>query len=194
MSIIAVCGFPGVGKDTLADILVEKFGYTKISFAGIVKDIVSIIFDWDRKMLEGSTVESRKWREEIDPWWSKRLNLPMLSPRWILQQIGTNVFRDNFHQDIWIAALERKIKNFTGVVITDLRFDNEINTIRDLGGLIIHLKNNNMPEWYKNGESPPDNLHPSNWKWIYSKPDYIIENIGTIKDLEMKIINFLKNN
>lgn len=194
MSIIAVCGFPGVGKDTLADILVEKFGYTKISFAGIVKDIVSIIFDWDRKMLEGSTVESRKWREEIDPWWSKRLNLPMLSPRWILQQIGTNVFRDNFHQDIWIAALERKIKNFTGVVITDARFDNEIDTIRDLGGLIIHLKNNNMPEWYKSGESPPDNLHPSNWKWIYSKPDYIIENIGTIKDLEMKIINFLKNN
>ena len=192
--IIGICGFKSSGKDTIAELLINKYEFKKLSFAGALKDIISIIFGWSREKLEGLTKEDREWREQIDPWWSKRLNLPMLSPRWILQQIGTNVFRDNFHQDIWIAALERKIKNFTGVVITDLRFDNEINTIRDLGGLIIHLKNNNMPEWYKNGESPPDNLHPSNWKWIYSKPDYIIENIGTIKDLEMKIINFLKNN
>ena len=199
MSIIALCGFHGSGKDTLANILVDKFGYTKLSFAGIVKDIVAIIFDWDREMLEGSTTKSRLWRDEIDTWWTNRLNIPKLTPRWVLQHIGTNVFRDNFHKDIWIACIEKKISNLAGIVITDARFENEINTIKNLGGIIIHVKNeNSTPYWYDsvmNGyDKPPPNVHPSEYNWIYNKHDYTIENIGTINDLENNIISLLNKN
>jgi hypothetical protein len=198
MSIIALCGFHGSGKDTLGNILVEKFGYTKLSFAGIVKDVVSIIFDWDRKLLEGDTKESRLWREEIDEWWSNRLNIPNLSPRWVLQNVGTDLFRNNFHQDIWVACLEKKISKLAGIVITDIRFENEINTIKKLGGVIIRVKDKNTPIWFEkviNGsEKPPSNIHPSEYSWIYNSPDYTIENTGTIKDLENKIISLLNKN
>ena len=68
MSIIAICGFQGSGKDTLADILVNNYGYTRVSFAGAVKDVAAVIFSWDREMLEGRTKESREKREEIDEW------------------------------------------------------------------------------------------------------------------------------
>ena len=192
MSIIALCGFQGSGKDTLANILIEKLGYTKLSFAGIVKDIVAIMFDWDRNMLEGITTESRLWREEIDIWWSNRLNIKNLTPRWILQHIATDVFRDHFHKDIWIACIEKKLFKLNKVVITDARFDNEFNTIKKLGGSIINIKNDKIaPYWYNNKFDIPNNIHPSEYSWIYNKPDYIIENNGTIKDLEINISSFL---
>ena len=81
MSLIAICGFQGSGKDTLANILIEKYGYTKVSFGGILKDAISIIFNWDRDLLEGTTIKSREWRETVDDWWAKRLDIPNLTPR-----------------------------------------------------------------------------------------------------------------
>jgi hypothetical protein len=198
MSIIAICGFQGSGKDTLANILIKKYGYTKMSFAGAVKDVCATIFGWDREMLEGITPESRKWRENIDVWWAKRLGIHNFTPRWAMQQIGTDVFRNHFHNDIWIASIEKKISELSGVVITDGRFPNEIEAIRKMGGTIIHLKTDNMPYWYEsvlNGfASPPINIHSSEYNWIFTKPDFIIENTGTIEDLEDNIKIVLNSN
>ena len=114
--IIAIQGFIGSGKDTLAEIIYNKEkelgkNVIKLSFAASLKDSVSIIFGWDRNLLEGDTKESRDWREQIDEWWSKRLDIPYLTPRWVLQNIGTNVMRNHFHSDIWLSSLERKIFN-----------------------------------------------------------------------------------
>jgi adenylate kinase family enzyme len=80
MSIIAICGFQGAGKDTLADILVNNYGFIRVSFAGAVKDVASAIFGWDREMLEGRTKESREKREVIDEWLANRLSIPHLTP------------------------------------------------------------------------------------------------------------------
>jgi hypothetical protein len=189
MSLIAICGFQGAGKDTLANILIKKFGYTKISFAGSVKDSVSAIFGWDRQLLEGVTNESREWREKVDEWWAKRLQIPHLTPRWVLQEIGTEVFRNHFHPDIWVASVEKKLEKLTGVVITDARFTNEIDTIKKLGGIIIHIKRN-VPDWYESF-SPPSHIHSSEYSWIKNKHDYTIENTGSINELEDKIIKIL---
>ena len=53
--IIGLCGLIGSGKGTVADILVDEHKFEKISFADKVKDAVSVLFDWDREMLEGET-------------------------------------------------------------------------------------------------------------------------------------------
>ena len=105
MKIIAICGFQGSGKDTLANILTKNYGYKKLSFGGTVKDVASIIFNWDRKMLEGDTKESREWREKVDVWWSNKLGINNLTPRYILQYVGTDLFRNHFHKDIWINCI-----------------------------------------------------------------------------------------
>ena len=109
--IIGVCGFIGSGKDTIADYLVNIHQFRRESFANTLKDAVAQIFGWDRDMLEGRTRQSREWREQVDTWWSQRLNMPNLTPRWVLQYWGTEVCRKAFHDDIWISALENKLRN-----------------------------------------------------------------------------------
>ncbi len=201
MSVIAICGFQGAGKDTLADILIDKYGYTRLSFAGAVKDVASVIFSWDREMLEGRTKEAREKREIIDEWWATRLNIPHLTPRWVLQNFGTDLFRNHFHQDIWVSTVEKKILNMTKdkrVVITDCRFPNEIQTIKKLGGKVIHIHRGELPIWFNDFRDgicePPQNLHSSEWTWIQNTEfDLTINNSGTLSDLNKYVEYFLKN-
>jgi hypothetical protein len=139
--IVALCGLIGAGKDTAADYLIERHSFKKLSFAGALKDAVSVVFNWDRQMLEGSTKESREWRESIDQWWAGRLNLPHLTPRFVLQYFGTDLFRNHFHNDIWIASLENKLLSAKGnIVITDCRFKNELELFGKLGGHVVRIK------------------------------------------------------
>ena len=136
--IIGICGLIGAGKDTAADYLVNLHHFRRESFANTLKDAVSQVFGWDRVMLEGRTKHSREWREQVDSWWAERLGMPELTPRWVLQQWGTEVCRRGFHDDIWIASLENKLRNTTDdVVITDCRFPNEIKAIKAAGGKVI---------------------------------------------------------
>ena len=111
MIIIGICGFAGSGKDTIANHLIETHGFKKLSFASVLKDIVSILFSWDREMLEGLTKESRKWRETKDEWWSKKLERT-ITPRYVLQDLGTDLFRNHFDQNFWSVILERKLNNY----------------------------------------------------------------------------------
>ena len=134
--IIGICGFIGAGKDTAADYLVGFHGYRRDSFANTLKDAVSAVFGWDRELLEGTTKTSREWREQVDPWWAERLQMPDLTPRWILQHWGTEVCRNNFHQDIWVASVENKLRQSKdNIVITDCRFANEVNSLKNVGFL-----------------------------------------------------------
>ena len=91
--IIGITGLIGSGKDTAADHLCTMHGFKRMSFASTLKDAISVIFSWDRELLEGSTKASREWREQIDVWWSERLHIPNLTPRYILQIWGTEVLK-----------------------------------------------------------------------------------------------------
>ena len=144
--IIGICGFIGSGKDTIADYLVNFHGFRRESFANSLKDAVAQVFGWDRTMLEGRTKQAREWREQVDPWWSKRLKMPHLTPRWVLQHIGTDVMRDHFHKNIWVHSLMKKLndpaKNY---VISDVRFRNEVDVILSQHGEIWEVQRTPMP-------------------------------------------------
>ena len=98
--IIGICGFIGSGKDTVANMFVER-GCTHDSFAAPLKDVCSSIFGWERSMLEGDTVESRDFRETPDIFWTKKLGVPNFTPRLALQLLGTEVLRNTF--GVWIV-------------------------------------------------------------------------------------------
>jgi hypothetical protein len=191
--IIGVCGFIGSGKDTIADYLVNFHEFRRESFADSLKDSVAAVFGWDRTMLEGRTKESREWREQIDPWWAERLAMPTLTPRWVLQYWGTEVCRKTFHDDIWIASLENKLrKSKDNIVVSDVRFPNEIKAIKNLGGMIVWVQRGALPEWYDHAlqanagslvainEMKIRKVHASEWAWIGSDFDAILDNNGTI--------------
>ena len=193
--IIAICGLQGSGKDTIGSYLINTYGFKKLSFAGVLKDIVSILFGWDRTMLEGATPESRAWREQVDPWWGEKLGIVNLTPRYVLQYFGTDLFRTHFHQDIWVIAVERQLAQYTNCVITDCRFPNEIEMLRESGATVIKVTRGTLPEWYVQYESgqieKPDQVHPSEFMWIKSKFDFELENNTTIRDLEMQVDGIL---
>ena len=186
--IIGICGFQGSGKDTIADYLQNIHGFERDSFASTLKDAVAAIFGWDRELLEGRTKESRAWRETVDSWWATRLDMPNLTPRLVLQKWGTEVARKSWHDDIWIASLEHKLVNaHNDVVITDVRFPNEIRAIRNAGGIVIRVVRGPEPEWYDialvtnegtfnhMAQAYPE-VHPSEWAWIGTKFDAILDN------------------
>ena len=194
--IIGICGFIGSGKDTVADFLVNFHEFRRESFASTLKDSVAAVFGWDRTLLEGRTAEAREWREQVDPWWAERLNMPTLTPRWVLQYWGTEVCRRSFHDDIWIASLENKIRNSKDhVVISDCRFPNEISSIKNAGGKIVWVQRGELPDWYdiaveaNRGRNIAINelkmrkIHASETAWVGTDFHTILDNNGTIDDL-----------
>jgi hypothetical protein len=194
--IIGFVGLIGSGKDTAADHLVTAWDFRRDSFANTLKDAVSNIFHWDRDMLQGLTAESRAWREEVDVWWAERLGIPHLTPRWVLQYFGTDVCRDNFSNDIWVASLERKLMSSKdNIVISDVRFPNEIHAIKDAGGHIIRLQRGALPYWWHLARTcdavKMDRLwpgvHASEWAWASEGEDFVVHNDGDIADLCMSL-------
>ncbi len=205
--IVGICGLIGSGKDTVADYLVNFHEFRRESFASTLKDAVSAVFGWDRTMLEGRTKEAREWREQVDSWWAERLDMPTLTPRWVLQYWGTEVCRRGFHDDIWIASLENKLRNSRdSVVISDCRFPNEITSIKNSGGKIVWVKRGELPDWYNialeanQGNNVAINdlkmqkIHASETSWIGTNFDFVIENNGSIDDLYQQIESLIIGN
>ena len=197
--IIGICGLIGAGKDTAADYLVNWHEFRRDSFAATLKDAVSAVFDWDRELLEGRTKAAREWREQIDTWWANRLDMPDLTPRWVLQYWGTDVFRNHFHKDIWIASLENKLRQTRdNVVISDCRFLNEVESIRRIGGRVIRIVRGQDPEWFHLARTAPDKMpvkypgvHASEYSWAPTEFDHIVENNGTIDELYRELKNLV---
>lgn len=209
--IIGVCGFIGAGKDTVADYLVNVHEFRRDSFASSLKDALCHVFGWDRLMMEGRTKASREWREHVDVWWAERLNIPQLTPRWIMQYWGTEVCRHGFHDDIWIASLENKIrKTKDDVVISDCRFPNEIAAIKRLGGVVVRVVRGNEPDWYEDAvamnkgpshigwaiaKNSIDKLkiHASETSWIGTEFDRILDNNTTLDALYAQINDLVQD-
>lgn len=137
--LIGLCGKKHVGKDTGADYLVEKHNFIKLSFAEPLKKICKIIFDFSDEQLNTDL------KEVEDNFWK-------VTPRKTLQFIGTDLFRNqlkeilpNVENNIWVKAMERKIINirkenpYQNIVISDVRFPNELQFIQNNGGICLKI-------------------------------------------------------
>jgi len=208
--IVGLVGFIGAGKGTVADLLVERHNFFKESFANSVKDSCAAVFGWDRAMLEGDTPESRAWREQPDQWWSDKFGKEF-SPRLALQLMGTEAGRDVFHPDLWVHTVLRRCEQapYNNYVIADVRFPNEINAIKDSGGVVVRVRRGDDPEWYTlarecNVYNKLDimrnaypEVHYSEWAWIGAHYDIVMDNNCSLDELKMrvdKIVDSLYNN
>ena len=205
MVLIGISGLIGSGKGAVADILVDQYGFTKMSFADSLKDATSAIFGWPRHLLEGDTVESREFRETVDPLWTSNMKdrWSEVTPRLILQKIGTEAMRDGIHQDIWIHSLHKKLmeSKFQNFVIPDVRFHNEFSFIRKMGGFNVRVKKGKDPSWFYTAcmqnslgrtnqwdmNRDFSDVHVSEWASVGEKVDIVIENDGTLEDLPGKL-------
>jgi len=132
--LIALTGFKGSGKDESALALT---GYTRYGIADPVKEICAIAFGLTEEEMTGDRVLKEKG---LDRW-------PYESPRRLMQQVGTDLFR-TLWPDVWVQAMRRHILNHEGqfIVISDLRFPNECEAVHQLGGIVVRVVRTDQPE------------------------------------------------
>lgn len=132
--IIGVLGHKRNGKDTIADYLVENYEFKKICFADALKNMSRQLFGLTDEQLYGDK------KEVEDEYWQT-------TPRKILQFVGTELFRKQFaklcphvKEGIWVEIAKKKILNTKeNVVISDVRFQNEVDMIHSLNGIVIKV-------------------------------------------------------
>jgi hypothetical protein len=146
MKIVGITGRKNSGKSTVASLLVQEFDYKEFAFADPLKQLLEILF-----FLEPQHLHDPDFKEQI-------IEEFRVSPRRLMQQIGTDLFRDRLVQVLpeldlsghtfWIWHMQQRIERYvrslegTGkeplIVISDLRFEDEIEFLRD-------LENNSSP-------------------------------------------------
>ena len=193
--IIGICGLIGSGKGTVADILVNDYGYSKVSFADKLKDGVAQVFGWNRQMLEGDTDESRIWREQVDEFWSKETGRE-ITPRLVLQEFGTDCMRNGFFDGVWVSLLKKQlIENpNTNFVIPDVRFENEASMISEIGGKVWRVRRGPDPVWFRMYQDlgvEPQDVHKSEWAWANVHIDTTIANDRSLFDLKNLVKDLL---
>ena len=213
--IIALTGQAGAGKDTLAKLVIDYAPlaedgsncWVKMSFASHLKDVVSLLFGMDRTMLEGVTPEDREKREQPDKFWSAKMG-KSFTPRYALQYLGTNLLRNQLHENIWVDCLEKKIDECdSNILVTDVRFKNEIAMLRRKGAMFVRMEFEKKPYYwdvvYKNNLFEPlsdqekrkleeikDTVHSSETDWIgIDNPSYIFMHRNNIELLKEDLIN-----
>lgn len=131
--LIGLLGYKQSGKSTAANYLVEAHDFVEYSWAWPLKEVIGRhLFHLDDEILYGDSPK----REEVIPKWG-------MSGRKILQVVGTDLFRNNFDPDFWVKCGEDQILGQTrlgrSVVVSDCRFPNEVDKIKQLGGTTIRI-------------------------------------------------------
>jgi len=171
--IIGIAGKKGSGKDTLGNYLCEKYDYRRYAFGDPVKEVCRILFGFNDEQLYGAN------KEEMT-----KLGI---RPREAFQGVGTEFGRKFVHKlfpdldikegELWIDIFRRQ--NLNKIVVTDVRFQNEADAIKEKGGKIIMLHS-----FYAKQD-----MHES--EKIDVQYDYLIENNGTKEELYLQIDNLL---
>jgi hypothetical protein len=140
ITIIGLTGYKRSGKDTIGNYLVNNYNFTRIAFADTLKEACKIIFGFTDEQVYGDDL-----KEINDEYWQH-------TPRDILQKVGSELFRNrlpeicnNISDDIWIRSVEKKILDLvenghTKFIITDIRYQNEIDFIKKLNGVLWKVK------------------------------------------------------
>jgi len=168
--LIALTGYAGSGKSTVARHLVEAHGFTLVKFAGPLKAMMRCLGLGDRE-IEGDLKEQSH---------------PVLcgkSPRHAMQTLGTEWGRETIGSQLWVnVAVESTLAALDSggsVVIDDCRFENECAAVRGLSGEVVQIT---RPGVGRVNEHPSENLPMPTWHWL---------NDGTEDDLRAMVTSYI---
>lgn len=166
--IVAITGEKRHGKSTAAKAFHED-GFHNVNFADPIRIIAKIIFGLTDDELDRDDLK------EVP-----LTRFPFISPREVMQKIGTDLFREWIPMT-WVMAAERTIieQRLPYVVIGDLRFPDEAEWVRSNGGVVVKVYNPNKPSG--------TDQHISEAGQSRVIPDYTLRNDGAIDDLRLKV-------
>ena len=165
--LIGLTGRARCGKSTAAQHFVNTFRLEHYAFADPLRDGLMAIFNLEPTDFENDHKE-------------QPLNWLNHSPRQLMQSLGTEWARNTVHPDVWVKIAEQNIDYMThalseviGFVVSDIRFENEADFIRNRGGTVIHLHRQ---------DTPSVNPHISEAGIAVHQDDLILPNNSTISD------------
>lgn len=179
-----VIGFGGKrrrGKDTSAAYAVAYLKYLGLPvrhdfFAYSLKEAIGRgVLGFTDEQLYGNL------KEVEDLFWG-------FSPRWALQHIGTDLLRKGLDNEIWAKTVERRAGKDpdTSIILSDLRFPNEVDTVKRLGGYTV-LCSRDVPSNESDFHASETALdHFTSW-------DFRIDNNGTVGDLALQVQRIVDN-
>jgi len=168
--IIGLTGYAQSGKDTVANILVEKYGYKRVAFADKIRE-----FLYEINPMVGCS-PSGYLRDLVDlKGWDEAKQEPQV--RRLLQDLGVGA-RKLFGDTFWIMEALGDVSPQDKVVVSDVRFENEAEWIQTFRGQIWRIK--------RPGVSAV-NEHESESQMDGHKVDQIFVNGGSMEDLKVLI-------
>ena len=134
---IGLSAYAQSGKDTVADRLVEKHGYTKMSFAAPIRE--ALVRLNPRINMVGMPPGAQLSTFVRISGWEELKADEVGDVRGLLQRMGTEVGREMFGEDVWADYAINSIPDGAKVVFADVRYPNEADAIRNLGGSIWRI-------------------------------------------------------
>lgn len=181
MKLIGLAGYAGAGKDTVADYLVQQYNFEQYAFAQPIKEGLKAMFG-----LTDQHFNDRSLKEyPVEPYG--------VSPRQMAQWLGTEFGRHLIGQNVWIQAAQGRwdamhfeiAETFdrlpAGLVVSDVRFEDEARWVRENGGEIWLIYRPNKSAVAEHISENGFDLEPN---------DRIIPNMKTIDDLH-KTVDFI---
>lgn len=167
--IIGIAGRAGAGKNAVASMIPSAF---VVQLADPLYAMVSAMLGTPEPLLR-----RREFKEAKVPWLGR-------SPRQLLQTLGTEWGRGQVADDIWIRLLERRInelgeQGITTIAVADLRFANEADYLRSIGGEVWHVRRSSVEA---------TDGHASEAGVVAMPHDVCIDNDGTLDDLRRAVL------
>jgi hypothetical protein len=174
MHVIGLAGKAGSGKDTIGGLIADLPRWQQIAFADPLR--VMLVMGGFAKPEQ---LNDRKLKETP-------IELHGASPRLLMQTLGTEWGREMIHPEIWIRLLAERVDKFAesgvpGVVITDIRFEDEAEYVRRVGGRVVHVIR--PPSAF--GLTSSKHRSEAGIKRRYG--DFLLDNDGMVADLPDKL-------
>lgn len=189
MTLVGLTGFARCGKDSIGETMEFRYKYRRYALADPIRKAASEIFGMPLNVFGGTNPN----REQVDEFWG-------YSPRQMLQMLGTEAIRNVFGQDVWVkrAAMEWKtmramrslednnmeVPYWNGMVVTDIRFDNEAQWVVGEGGTVVEVKRPGVAAV---------NTHVSEKGIDRKYISYTLYNDGTLSELDSKVYDLVSH-
>ena len=168
--IVGLSGKARAGKDSVAQIFVEEFGFTRLAFADVIKACVY-------KLDPIVSLSGLRLQYLVDSnGWESAKDFPEV--RRLLQVFGSEVGREMIDPQIWIEITMHGIKKSADIVISDVRFKNEAEEIKYQGGEVWRITK--ATGEYIDTHRSETELD----EWTF---DHYIPNNGTLDDLRREV-------
>jgi len=191
-SLIAFTGLKGSGKDTAGKFLTSLHGHTPVSFASFLKSmcmsfIVSQGADLETaQRLTNGTIEDKE---------TPSVFFNNCTPRHAMQTLGTEWGRNLLGDDIWVNALRNKLLAYPNqkYVITDLRFENEVEMVKDLGGTVVRINRQELTDKHFADLNSGAKIHISEQLVPFLPVDFEIANNHSLERFENDVRTIFQN-